>query len=184
MAERVSYEGVNLGSILINSVKVYTDIIFSSWLPCQLIGSCDWYKQIIKLEIADWYNNKVQHLKFRRLASYNVSALCLNAQLQRSDATSCAIAQLKCFNCMINQQFSSYNAKPHPAIMQSAALWFNSYCSTVCSTDTVQLNAQRNPTGHNLFTIVYCLESSCTSWACTRTRIPSSRQIRHKVVDQ
>ena len=85
---------------------------------------------------------------------------------------------------MINQQFSSYNAKPHPAIMLPAALWFNSFCSTVCSTDTVQLNAQRNPTGHNPFTIVYCLESSCTSWACTRTRIPSSRQIRHKVVDQ
>ena len=64
-------------------------------------------------------------------------------------------------------------------------VWFNSYCSTVCSTNTVQLfNAQRKPAGHNPFTIVYCLESSCTSWACTRTRKPSSRQIRHKVVDQ
>ena len=44
MAERVSYEGVNLGSSLINSVKVYTDIIIfllatlpTDWL--QMIGT-------------------------------------------------------------------------------------------------------------------------------------------------
>ena len=93
------------------------------------------------------------------------------------------------FICNVSTVWSTntvqlFNAQPHPAILLPATLWFNSYCSTVCSTDTVQLNAQRTPAGHNPFTIVYCLKSSCTRWACTRTRIPSSRQIRHKVVDQ
>ena len=44
MAEQVSYEGVNLGSSLINSMKVYTDLIIfllatlpADWL--QMIGT-------------------------------------------------------------------------------------------------------------------------------------------------
>ena len=60
MAKRVSYEGVILGSCLFDSMIVYTYITLfllvilpTDWL--QMNGT----RKIIKLEIAEWHNNKV-----------------------------------------------------------------------------------------------------------------------------
>ena len=60
MAKRVSYEGVILGSCFFDSMIVYTYITLfllvilpTDWL--QMNGT----RKIIKLEIAEWYNNKV-----------------------------------------------------------------------------------------------------------------------------